>query len=131
MRFLAIIVNYIIWHYTRAILEFSHIYKNILSFLLNFFSIPILVQSYFAPWRRMGEDYTKNIVTDLEDVASVFVVNLIMRIVGMVMRTVIIVFGLLLVSVVALFYPVLLILWLILPLILVVLVMLGFGLLIK
>lgn len=131
MRFLAIIVNYIIWHYTRAILEFSHIYKNILSFLLNFFSIPILVQSYFAPWRRMGEDYTKNIVTDLEDVASVFVVNLIMRIVGMVMRTVIIVFGLLLVSVVALFYPVLLILWLIFPLILVVLVMLGFGLLIK
>ncbi len=131
MRFLAIIVNYIIWHYTRAILEFSHIYKNILSFLFNFFSIPILIRSYFAPWRRMGEDYTKNIVTDLEDVASVFVVNTIMRLVGMVMRTIIIVLGLLFIALVALFYPILLFIWLIMPLILIFLVTLGVGLIIN
>lgn len=131
MRFLAIIVNYIIWHYTRAILEFSHIYKNILIFVFNFFSIPILVQSYFAPWRRMGEDYTKNIVTDFADVASVFVVNIIMRLVGMVMRTIIIVIGLAFVVLVALFYPILLLLWLVLPLILIFLVMLGIGLIIR
>lgn len=131
MRFLAIIVNYIIWHYTRAILEFSHIYKNILSFVFNFFSISILVQSYFAPWRRMGEDYTKNFLDDPEDALAVFVVNIIMRIVGIAMRTVIIVFGFLLFSLVALFYPILLIAWLIIPLILIVLVMLGFGLILK
>jgi hypothetical protein len=131
MRFLAIIVNYIVWHYTKAILEFSHIYKNILSFVFNFFSIPVLVRSYFAPWRRMGEDYTKDIFHDFEDVAAVFVVNLIMRIVGVVMRTVIIIAGLLCLVIVALFYPILLAAWLLLPLILVVLVMLGVGLLIK
>ncbi|MFA6475814.1 MAG: hypothetical protein WCV68_00195 [Candidatus Paceibacterota bacterium] len=131
MRFLAIIVNYLIWHYTRAVLEFSHIYKNILSFLINFFSIPVLVRSYFAPWRRMGEDYTKDIFHDFEDVVAVFVVNFIMRIVGVVMRTVIIIAGLLFVIIVALFYPVLLIVWLLLPLILVVLAMLGIGLLVK
>ena len=131
MRFLAIIVSYFVWHYTKAILEFSHIYKNIISFVFNFFSIPVLVQSYFAPWRRMGEDYTKNIVTDFADVTSVFVVNLIMRLVGMVMRTIIIVFGLLFVIGVALFYPILLVFWLLMPLIIIVLIMLGFGLLLK
>jgi hypothetical protein len=54
-----------------------------------------------------------------------------MRIVGMFMRAAIIIFGILFVLVVALFYPVLLILWLALPLILIVLVLLGFGLLFK
>ena len=131
MRFLVVILNYLVWHYSRAIIEFSHIYKNILTFLFNFFSIPILVRSYFAPWRRMGEDYTKNIFIDFEDAAAVFVVNIIMRIVGIVMRTFIILFGLFFVTVVALFYPILLILWLLLPLILIVLVFLGFGLLFK
>ena len=131
MRFLVVAFNYITWHYGRAILEFSHIYKNILSFLLNFFSIPILVRSYFAPWRRMGEDYTKNIVEDFGNVASVFVVNFIMRLVGMVMRTIIIIFGLSVVILVALFYPVLLLVWLLLPLIIIFLILLGVGLIIR
>lgn len=131
MRFLAISLHYLSWHYSRAILEFSHIYKDILVFIFNFFSISILLRSYFAPWRRMGEDYEKNIIDDLEDVASVFVVNLLMRIVGIVMRTLIIVFGVLFVLLVALLYPVLLIFWLALPLIIIILILLGLGLLIK
>jgi hypothetical protein len=131
MRFLVISLHYFGWHYGRAILEFSNIYKNILVFLFNFFSIPILVQSYFAPWRRMGEEYKKNIVDDFEAVASVFVINLIMRLVGIFMRTLIIVFGSVFIFVVALLFPIFLIFWLLLPLILVVLVMLGIGLLFK
>ncbi|HRZ30138.1 MAG TPA: hypothetical protein P5274_00485 [Candidatus Paceibacterota bacterium] len=131
MRFFAIILQYLSWHYSRAILEFSHIYKNIIVFVFNFFSISILLRSYFAPWRRMGEDYEKKIIDDFEDVASTFVVNLIMRIVGIVMRTLIIVFGTLFTLLVVLFYPIILISWLVLPLIIVVLVLLGFGLLFK
>ena len=131
MRFLAISFNYLVWHYGRAILEFSHIYKNILTFLINFFSIPILLRSLLAPWRRMGEDYPKNVFKSFEDVAAVLVVNLIMRIVGLVMRVIVIVFGTLFVTVVALFYPILLVLWLLLPLILIILIMLGLGLLFR
>ena len=131
MRFLVIIWHYLSWHYCRAILELSCIYKNILIFLFGFFSISILLRSFFAPWRRMGEDYDKNIVDDLEDVASTFVVNLIMRLVGITMRTIIIVIGLLFIFVMALFYPVILIFWLALPLILLILTLLGFGLLFK
>lgn len=131
MRFLVISLHYFGWHYGQAILEFSHIYKNILIFLFNFFSISILLRSYFAPWRRMGEDHEKNIIDDLENVASVFVVNLIMRIVGIVMRTLVIVFGVLFILLVALFYPILLIFWLALPLIIIVLILLGLGLLFK
>ena len=130
MRFLAIVVRYLIWHYGRAILEFSHIYKNLIAFVFNFFSISILLKSYLAPWRRLGESYPKD-PTDLAGWASTLVVNLIMRAVGIVMRTIIIVIGLVLTIVVTITYPIWLILWLVLPLIVIILILLGFGLLFK
>lgn len=131
MRFLAISFNYLVWHYGRAIFEFSHIYKNILGFLLDFFSIPVLLRTFFAPWRRMGEEYSQNIILHFEEAASVFVVNLIMRLMGIVMRTIIIAFGLIILLLAVILYPVLIIIWLLLPLILIVLIMLGFGLLFR
>jgi len=130
MRFLAVVVHYLIWHYTRALVEFSHIYKNIIAFVYNFFSVPILIRSYFAPWRRMGEAYPKNVL-NFAELGSVLAVNLIMRLVGVVMRTVMIIVGLVVTVVAIIFYPVLLILWLLLPFIITVLILLGLGLLFK
>jgi len=130
MRFLAVIVHYLIWHYGRAVVEFSHIYKNIIAFIFNFFSVPILLKSYFAPWRRMGEAYPKDVL-NFGELASVLVVNLIMRLVGIVMRTVMIIVGLSVTLLVIVFYPIILSFWLGLPFIVLLLVILGLGLLFK
>lgn len=130
MRFLAVVVHYLIWHYSRALVEFSHIYKNIILFVYNFFSVPILLRSYFAPWRRMGEAYPKNVL-NFSELFSVLLINLIMRSVGMVMRTIMIVAGLLVLAVILVLYPILIISWLLLPLFIIILILLGFGLLFK
>lgn len=130
MRWLAIIVRYLVWHYSLAVLQFSRVYKNITVFLYNFFSIPILLKTFFAPWRRMGESYPED-KTQLVEIISSFVVNMIVRMVGVVMRSVIILIGFLTVTIFIIFYPILLLLWLALPVIVVVLLTIGVALLFK
>jgi len=127
MRFVFVLGHYLAWHYSRALVEFSHIYRDILNFVFNFFSVGILLRSYFAPWRRMGEDYPED-KFDFASIGSTLVVNTIMRLVGIFMRTIIIIFGLLTICLVLIFYPILLLIWLLLPLLIVFLFLLGIGL---
>ncbi|MFA6253874.1 MAG: hypothetical protein WC640_01260 [Candidatus Paceibacterota bacterium] len=130
MRIAVVIGHYFIWHYGRAIKDLTRIYRNLIAFTFNFFSVDILVRSYFAPWRRMGEEYPEHGV-DPFDYFSTFTVNLIMRLVGIFMRTVAIVLGLVTTLVVILSYPVVLVLWLALPLIVVIIFFIGLGLFFK
>jgi len=85
--------NYFQWHYSRAFSDIFNIWKNITTFLFNFFSIPILVKTFFSPWKRLQAERERE-GFDLFDSMSTAFVNLIMRIVGMMMRTVLIFFGL-------------------------------------
>lgn len=124
-----VFIDYLRWHYTKALVELCRIYKNITVFLYGFFSIGVLLRSYFAPWRRLGEDYPSNLL-DIAGILSVLVVNTLMRLFGLVMRTVIIVFGLLIVCLFIILFPFLLLLWLLLPLIVLTLFILGIFLLI-
>lgn len=130
MRFATVFGHYFIWHYGRAISDLTKIYRNLIAFTFNFFSVPILVQSYFAPWRRMGEDYPEKSV-DPFDYFSTFLVNLIMRLVGIFMRTVVIVLGMAATLLVILSYPVVLVIWITLPFLAVIIFFIGFGLLFK
>ena len=130
MRFATVIGHYFIWHYGRAIRDLTRIYRNLIAFTFNFFSVTILVNSYFAPWRRLGEDYPEHSV-DLFNYFSTFLVNIIMRLVGIFMRTVVIVLGMAMTLLVILSYPVVLVLWIILPFAVVIIFFIGFGLLFK
>lgn len=130
MRFVTAIGYYFIWHYSRALKDLTLIYRNLIIFTFNFFSVPILVASYFAPWRRMGEDYPERSV-DLFEYFSVFLVNLIMRLVGIFMRTFVIVLGMVATVLVIVSYPIVFLFWLILPILVVGTFLLGIGLLFK
>jgi hypothetical protein len=130
MRFISVIGHYFVWHYGRAISELTKIYRNLIAFTFNFFSVPTLVASYFAPWRRMGEDYPEKSV-DLFDYFSVFLVNLIMRIVGLFMRTIVIILGMMATLLVIISYPLLLIFWIVLPFLVIITLAIGVGLLFK
>lgn len=89
---LTILHHYLIWHYTRAFGEIRHVAKNLLWFVVHFFSLPQLVRSLFAPYRRMTEE--RGNVFNLEDLASFVIIGFISRIIGFILRSTIIITGL-------------------------------------
>ncbi len=85
--------SYFSWHYGRSIRELLNIQKNIIWFLYHFFSLPILVRTFFSPWRAMGEAYEHKDIFHIGEMLSSFAVNTMMRIVGIFVRSIIILFG--------------------------------------
>ncbi|MFA5736854.1 MAG: hypothetical protein WCX70_00605 [Candidatus Paceibacterota bacterium] len=124
MNILSVIGHYFFWHYSIALFRFTLIYRDILFFIKDYFSLSILLKSFFEPWRRMGEAYPED-KFKLKEVLAVFVVNSLMRLVGMIMRSIIIIIGVVSLILIVFLYPILILLWLGLPLI--ILLLLGFG----
>jgi len=91
MLFLTIMHHYILWHYTKAFGEIAHISKNFFWFTTHFFSLPQLIRSYFAPWKRMTEE--RGDTFNFEDLAGFIIINILSRLVGMILRTTIILTG--------------------------------------
>lgn len=83
--------HYILWHYTKAFGEIAHISKNFFWFTTHFFSLPQLIRSYFAPWKRMTEE--RGDTFNFEDLAGFIIINILSRLVGMILRTTIILTG--------------------------------------
>jgi hypothetical protein len=90
--FVAILHHYLVWHYSRAYIEFSRVWFNLMWFVAHFFSILDLMKSWLSPWKRMIEERKKG--WDVEELLSSMVINIISRILGGIMRTVIIALGL-------------------------------------
>ncbi len=123
MYALRLVPIYIWWHYTAAFVDMFRIAGNLFWFLWHFFSIPDTLRTFFSPWHRLHETNHKKF--DLEAAASSFVVNTLMRIVGMIMRSLLILlafcgFVVVLVVVIASFCV-----WIILPFALIGLTILG------
>jgi hypothetical protein len=87
-----LLLKYITWHFFGATKSLIQGWGNILWFNYNFFSIGILVRTFFNPWRRITWDYGRGF--DIGRYLFVFASNLISRILGAIMRTFLIVAGL-------------------------------------
>lgn len=92
MLFLSIVQDYFLWHYSRAFREIFHVWLNLLWFIIRFFSIPQLIRSWFAPFKRITEERRRGF--SFEDVAGYIIINLLSRLVGAILRTILIVIGL-------------------------------------
>ncbi len=123
MHFLLFIPYYAKWHYGRGITELVFNLKNLVIFVFNFFSIPVLLRTLVSPWERMGESYKKGF--DLESWAETFVLNSIMRFVGLLIRTITIFLGLILSSISFLLAILVFLSWILMPFLL--LFFLGIG----
>src|SRR3989344_9375955 len=55
MSLLLLPLAYIFWHYTRAWTDLWRLATNYLWFLYHFFSIPLLLGTFFAPWKRLSD----------------------------------------------------------------------------
>jgi len=116
---------YLIWHYTLAVKQIAKLWVGFAWYILNFFSVFLLLKTLFAPWKRMTESGGRN---KLEQVAEAFVINLMSRFVGAAIRVPIICIGfasvvLSVVGLVAVY-----VVWIGLPLILFALLTYGFAL---
>jgi hypothetical protein len=89
---LILIESYFAWHYGRAFVDIFHIWMNFFWFVFNFFSLSALINTFFDPWKRMGESYPKGF--DIAGVISTFVVNALMRVVGIMVRLIVLCIGL-------------------------------------
>ncbi len=107
-------VHYLYWHYLLAWRDGWQIYRDLLWFVGHFFSINILIKTWFSPWRRLGETYRGNF--DLGAWLAALIINLAMRLVGIIARTTLIVVGGLSWILILLFGLVVIIIWLLLPL---------------
>lgn len=83
--------RYLVWHYTQVPSLLFKLWGNLLWYLGHAFSVRELWRSLFSPWKRIVAQRTKR--WDIEDYASAVVANFISRIIGAVMRLIIIFVG--------------------------------------
>ena len=117
MFFAAIIRDYFIWHYTRAWFELWGVWRNFMWFVVHFFSLPQLVRSWFAPYKRITEGRGDKF--DLEDLAAYVIIGFLSRVVGAIARTAIIIAGLCALGVTFVGGIIVFLLWALVPLIII------------
>lgn len=80
--------EYISWQYSQGIQEYAEVWKNLHWFLWRFFSTRLLLVTLFQPFRRTSESYSRGF--DPSRFAQTVLVNIVTRLVGVVVRSVII-----------------------------------------
>lgn len=129
MNLLLIIPYYFSWHYSQGFLDYFRVWKNLIWFTWNFFSIKILLKTFFTPFERLKENYSGGL--DMESLAASIIVTTIMRIVGMIARSVIIITGLISMTILITGGLLGILIWLALPLIILTMAFISIIALIK
>ena len=112
MSYFQLLFSYLLWHYTVAWSDLYRLYRNFSWFLWNFFSFKILLGTFFSPWHRLREGARKETAGFLGS----FIINLILRCVGLVARSATILTGLASLVLLAVFFVAFVALWPLLPL---------------
>jgi hypothetical protein len=105
------------WYYGEAIKDVLTGWKNYIIFSLNYFSIPLLLKTILAPWKR---DITrKPRGFDVKKVFEYIAFNLISRGIGFLVRFFTIIVGIVFFLLVLIFGFIFFVVWLILPFVIV------------
>lgn len=86
MHIVPITLSYVYWLYGEGVSEFFRAWMNYHWFLYHFFSVPVLLRTFFAPWRRMQEAHTRGF--DPERIAERLIINTVLRCTGIAIRSV-------------------------------------------
>jgi hypothetical protein len=86
MGILSVARDYLVWHYSTAYVDIFHVWWNYIWFVNHLFSVPDVLRTWIAPFKRLHEERA-NILLHPEAFFSGLVVNIIMRIVGIFLRT--------------------------------------------
>ncbi len=102
------------WHYISQVEDIIKKWKNVILFTANYFSLPLLIKTYFSPWRRYKWSYGRGF--NLTRYLEVLLSNIFSRFMGALMRTFLIILGTLCEILVFVLGFTVVILWIILPL---------------
>jgi len=119
-----ILIQYLIWQFFDVPGELIRAWKNFLLFNLNYFSIPLLIKTFFSYWRRYKWSYGRGF--DIGRYLEVFFSNLISRVLGAVVRSFLIFFGIIVEIFIVFAGFVVFISWLIMPAFLIAGLIFGF-----
>jgi len=122
-----IIIQSLIWHYFDMPKNILRAWRNFLLFNLNYFSITLLLKTFFSPWRRDSWSYPKGF--DIGQYLEVFFSNLISRVLGAIVRSVLIILGIIIELFIILGGIIVFFGWLVLPVILFFSLIFGFKIL--
>ena len=109
-----IIYTFIRWHFLTFPSHLVEIWSNFLRFTIEFFSVPTLLKTWIEPWRRLSENY-KGGVSNIAENIQVLILNIFSRVLGFLIRTVVIALGVISIFLVLAFGVLVIAIWIILP----------------
>jgi len=121
-----IVISWFFWHFYEAPKFLFSVWKNYLSFFLDYFSVPLLIATLFSPWRKYKWRYPRGF--DLWAYFETFISNFFSRIMGAMVRVVLIVLGVIFQIFIFVAGILLILLWVLMPWVLIGLVLVLFVL---
>ena len=106
------ILLFFTWWYSEETVTLKTVVLYLLKSVIHIFSIPYLLKTLFAPWKR---DAVRGVNLSLQEQFSVLVENLISRFMGFVVRIATIFFGLIMFILICLLCLAIIVGWYILP----------------
>lgn len=124
----AILFQFLFWYVFDVPKEILKGWRNYLIFYLNYFSVITLVKTYFSHWHRYHFSYGKgwNPTRYFEALTG----NIMSRVIGMILRTFLIIFGIFSEIIILFLGALVLAGWYLLPFFLLIMFFTGIGLLV-
>jgi len=115
-----ILTSWFLWQFYEMPKFLFSVWNNYFIFATNLFSVPLLLKTLFSPWRKYKWQYPRGF--DIGEFFSTLISNFFSRILGAMMRIVLIIVGILFQIFVAIAGLIIFLGWLLIPFI----VILGF-----
>ncbi len=87
-----IFFQWLAWHFWEVPKKIVGAWKNFLKFNFNYFSVALLLRTFFSPWRRYSMSYGRGL--NVSRYLEAFFSNMIFRVIGIILRSFLIFFGL-------------------------------------
>ena len=123
MKYGGLTISYIRWHYSLGMQEYLGNWTNFIWFLYHFFSLPLLLHTLTAPWRRLDEH--RKVGFHMEALFELVMANTIIRLIGILLRLFMIISGILAIAIGLVIGFLFFIVWSLLPFL--VLILIAFG----
>ena len=123
-----ILIAWVFWQFFEVPKNILRAWRNFLKFNLNYFSIPLLIRTLFSHWRKYRWAYPKGLAIGRR--LEVAFSNLLSRVLGAIMRIILIFIGILAEIFVFFVGAIIFLGWLILPALLIWGLIFGFKILI-